>query len=254
MRLPYNKTNEWQPAGATLGSPGLGLDGDKWLNFCKHIFAVGALLLLTAPAFALEFARCDDCHSQTLERDLMQIYQHQPFIQQECRACHAVADEVAALTPGRADTPKRLNRRRVTWLEEGAMAKKEHRLLLPADKLGEKLVVEVHGGQGGLTHTELPVPHLVDVATVADVGRSPVINDVEVLEVRRGVFLSVTIGWKSDTLTSAHVYYGPGEMTQSVSSGGNFGTQHQVVINQLKPGKTYNFKVLSRDLYGREQE
>ena len=184
----------------------------------------------------------------------MQVYQHQPFIQQECHTRHAVPDEVVVSTPGRAGTPKGLDRRRVAWLEEGAMAKTEHMFLLPADKLGEMLVVEIHDDKGGLTHTELPVPHLVDVATVADVGRSPEITDVQVLEVRRGVFLSVTIGWKSDTLTNAQVYYGLGEMSDSVSSGGNFGTQHQVVLNQLKPGKTYNFKVLSRDLYGREQE
>ncbi|MFO7811486.1 MAG: cytochrome c3 family protein [Pelovirga sp.] len=219
-----------------------------------HILIAGVLLILTAPAVAQEFDRCDDCHAQILERDRMQMYQHQPFIQQECRSCHAVAEEAAAPTPGRAGSPKGLDRRRVTWLEEGAMAKTEHRFLLPADKLGDVLVVEVHDEQGGLKHTELPVPHLVDVATVADAGRSPVITDVEVLEVRRGVFLSVTIGWKSDTLTNAQVYYGLGDMSQSVSSGGNFGTQHQVVLNQLKAGKTYHYKVVSRDLFGREQE
>lgn len=234
--------------------PGSGVDGDSGLKLCKYILIIMAVLMLTAPAFAQEFVRCEKCHAQTLEGDRMRIYQHQPFIQQECRTCHAVADEVAALTPQRSGKPKGLDRRRVTWLEEGAMAKTEHRFVLPADQLGEILVVEVHDEQGGLTHTELPVPRLADVTRVADAGRSPVITDVEVLEVRRGVFLSVTIGWKSDTLTNAQVYYGLEEMSQSVSSGGNVGTQHQVVLNQLKAGKTYHYKVISRDLYGREQE
>jgi predicted CXXCH cytochrome family protein len=77
---------------------------------------------------------------------------------------------------------------------------------------------------------------------------------MEVLDVRRGVFLSVTIGWNSDTVTSGQVYYGLEEMSQSAGSGRNVDTQHQVVLNQLKPGKTYHFKVVSRDLFGREQE
>ncbi len=213
-----------------------------------------ALLMLTVPAVAQEFDRCEECHAQTLERDRMQIYQHQPFIQQECRTCHAVAEELAAPTTGRVGAPKGVDRRRVTWLEEGAVAKTLHRILLPADKLGEMLVVEIHDKKGGLTHTELTVPQLVDVATVADSGLSPVITDVQVLDVRRGVFLSVTIGWSSDTVTNGQVYYGLEEMSQSVGSGRNFDTQHQVILHQLKPGKTYNFKVVSRDLFGREQE
>ena len=215
---------------------------------------ITALLMLTAPAGAQEFIRCEECHGQTLERDRMQIFQHQPFIQQECRTCHAVTEEVVEPILGRVGAPKGVDRRRVAWLEEGAVAKTLHRILLPADKLGEMLVVEIHDEQGGLTHTELPVPHLVDVNTVADSSLAPVITDVEVLDVRRGVFLSVTIGWGSDTVTSGQVYYGLEEMSQSAGSGRNFDTQHQVVLNQLKPGKTYHFKVVSRDLFGREQE
>jgi predicted CXXCH cytochrome family protein len=157
-------------------------------------------------------------------------------------------------TLGRVGAPKGVDRRRVAWLEEGAVAKTLHRILLPADKLGEMLVVEVHDKQGGLTHTELPVPQLMDVTTVTDVGRPPVISDVQVLDVRRGVFLSVTIGWSSDTVTNGQVYFGLGDMSQSAGSGKNVDTQHQVVLNQLKPGKTYHFKVVSRDLFGREQE
>jgi predicted CXXCH cytochrome family protein len=224
------------------------------LNLCKYILMM-ALLIPAIPALAQEFARCDNCHAQSLEGDRMQIYQHLPFIQNECRACHIVpVEEAKKSPPGRPEIPRGLDRRRVTWLEEGAVAKTLHRFLLPADKLGERLVVEVHDEQGGLTHTELPVPQLVDVTAVTDVGRSPVISDVQVLDVRRGVFLSVTIGWSSDTVSSGQVYYGLGEMSQSAGSGKNFDTQHQVVLNQLKPGKTYHFKVVSRDLFGREEE
>jgi len=185
----------------------------------------------------------------------MQIYRHQPFMQNECRACHSVpVEEVTTSVPGRQEIPRGVDRRRVTWLEEGAVAKTQHRILLPADKLGDMLVVEIHDDKGGLTQTELPIPRLVDVATVTDSGRSPMITDVQVLDVRRGVFLSVTIGWSSDTVTSGQVYYGLNDMSQSAGSGKNVDTQHQVVLNQLKSGKTYNFKVVSRDLFGREQE
>jgi len=55
-------------------------------------------------------------------------------------------------------------------------------------------------------------------------------------------------------VTSGQVHYGLGEMSHTAGSGRNVDTQHQVVLNQLKSGKTYHFKVVSRDLFGREQE
>lgn len=185
----------------------------------------------------------------------MRIYQHQPFARHECRSCHAVPVEVVTQSiSGSSGSARGLDRRRVVWLEDSPMAATEHRFLLPAEQLGEVLIVETRDEDGGVSQTELAVPMLVDITTVTDDGRSPVISDVEVLEVRRGVFLSVTIRWSTDTLTSAQVVYGLEDMSQSTRSGGRYGLRHQVVLNQLKPGKTYNFRVVSRDLQGREEK
>lgn len=224
------------------------------MNLLLRILIVGAFLLFATPVFAKEFSRCDDCHAQTLERDRVRFYQHQPFAQQECQTCHAVAEEVASPTPEPAGAAKGLDRRRIAWLAESPVVAQDHAFLLPADQLGDVLIVEARSEDGDLSQAEVAVPMLVEITTVPDEGRSPLIRDVQVLEVRRGIFLSVTIGWNTDTLTNARVVYGLGEMSQSARSGDRYGLRHQVVLNQLQPGKTYNFRVVSRDLYGHEEE
>lgn len=225
------------------------------MNLCKYILMIIVLLVPTSAAVAEDFSRCDDCHGRTLERDRGRIYQHQPFAQQECRSCHSVPVEVVTQpVPGRSGSPTGLDRRRIAWLEESAVATIEHAFLFPADKLGELLVVEARDQDGGFTRTELSIPRLAEVEEVADQGQAPRISDLQILEVRRGVFLSVTIGWRTDTLTDARVFYGLKDPTQVAGSGRRYGVQHQVVLNQVQPGKTYNFRAVSRDLFGRDHE
>jgi len=94
---------------------------------------------------------------------------------------------------------------------------------------------------------------LATLAEVEDSGRPPVISDVQVLNVKRGIFLSVTIGWQTDTLTDALVRYGDNDLLQTSDPSKRLGLQHQVVLSNLKPNRAYNFSAVAQDLFGRSQ-
>ncbi|MFH7320202.1 cytochrome c3 family protein [Desulfurivibrio sp. D14AmB] len=142
---------------------------------------------------------------------------------------------------------------KINWLVESAVPHTEHGFLLPAKQVGESLEVEFHGPGGNFPPQTISVPPLAGLAEVADRGRPPVISDVQLLEVRRGIFLSATIGWRTDTLADARVRYGAGDLTQLSPPSSRLSQNHRVVLYDLQPGTSYRFAVESRDLFGRTQ-
>jgi len=209
-----------------------------------------ALVFLSPPAQAYDFQICKDCHIEVLD-EVFRTYQHLPFIQQRCGECH-VAKE-SATSPAKERPIVRANRRKIDWLGESVMADVKHGFVLPEKKAEGALVVEIQGSDGAMSRQEIPVPLLADLVEAADSGQPPVISDVRVLRVERGVFLSATIGWQTDVLANAQVRYGNDELSQTAEPGNRFGRWHEVILSNLKPDRTYRFSVVSRDLFGRSQ-
>ncbi len=213
------------------------------------------LVLLHMPLQAYDFLVCNDCHEDTLGRDAARIYPHSPFNERECGECHtaqpAISSQIEA--PAKVSTAKLEDQRKITWLGDSAMTDTNHGFLLPGDKVGNTLVVELHGTGGKFSGKEIVVPSLADLTEVEDSGKPPVISELQVLEVQRGVFLSVTIGWQTDTLTDALVRYGDQDLSQMSEPSKRFGRYHQVVLYNLKVDQTYRFSVVSTDLFGRSQ-
>ena len=106
---------------------------------------------------------------------------------------------------------------------------------------------------GQYSRYETPVPSLAYLTEVKDGGKPPTISNVQVLKVQRGVFLSVTVGWQTDTLSDALVRYGIQDLSQTSKISKRLGWQHQVVLYNLEPDRTYRFTAVSRDLFGRSQ-
>jgi predicted CXXCH cytochrome family protein len=207
-------------------------------------------LILCLPVQSADFTFCHSCHKEVLE-DVFRTYLHVPFMQQRCGECH-----IPKNLPDSAemDDPASLkDRRKIIWLGESVMADVNHGFVLPDAKVGSALVVEVLGNGGAYSRQEVAVPTLTQLAEVKDSGKPPVLSGVRVLEVERGVFLSATIGWQTDTLTDALVRYGNKDLSQTAQLGNRLGRRHEVVLNNLKPDQTYRFSVVSTDLFGRSQ-
>ncbi len=136
------------------------------------------------------------------------------------------------------------------------MSDNEHWFVLPGDKMGGILIVELYGPDGNVSRQEIVVPALAGLPVVEDSGQLPVISDVQVLKVERAVFLSATIGWQTDTVADAVVLYGKSaeDLEQTSSLSKRFGRRQEVVLNELQLDRTYFFKGVSHDLFGRSQE
>lgn len=205
---------------------------------------------LPLPVQAIDFKICNGCHRGVLE-EMLRPYLHVPFLQQRCGECHIAQDLPAAREKIAPTVPARS---KISWLGEGVMADSLHGFVLPGAKVGNTLMVEVREGGGLVSRKMIPAPPLHGLAEVENPsGTPPIISGLQVLEVKRGVFLSATVGWQTDTLADAQVRYGTGELSQTAKSGNRFGRRHEVVLYDLKPDQTYRFTAVSQDLFGRSR-
>jgi len=215
--------------------------------FCSC--SLGFLLPLSVNAH--DFKSCDSCHAPDLAEDYGRIYLHPPFALEECGKCHAA--EIPADQKPKDKSAGQLDRRKIDWLADTSMVYTSHVFLLPGGKVRDNLVIEMREPDGKFSRREITVPILNDLAEVADSGQPSTISDVRVLKVERGVFLSVTIGWQTDTLSYAQVRYGNRDLSLTSEPGKRLGLRHEVVLFNLKPDQTYRYSVVSTDLFGRTE-
>ncbi len=208
-------------------------------------------LAMSAPLFAADFRTCEDCHFERLEADRGRYYQHQAFATNDCASCHVSAPETS--TPDQPTfSPAAAQRQRISWMTDSVLPDTSHYFLLPTEGLRETLVVSLRDHQGQMHREDIPLPPLEQLAAAQDDGRTPQLANVRVVEVKRGVFLSVSIAWQTDVLATAEVRYGIAELSRRNDSAGRMGFEHQLILNRLEPNKSYRYQVISRDLSGRE--
>ena len=225
-------------------------------------YLVDFALLLFAASFipapllaATDFQGCENCHRATLFGDNSRIYLHPPYSKQQCGECHALKTSGSSQAPTSvkklATSSQSLGK--INWLGDSVMADTNHGFLLPSSEIGETMVVDVQGADGRLSRRKMAVPLLADLGDVEDSGQPPVVSEVRVLKVVRGVFLSATVGWQTDTLADSLVYYGIGNLSQASEPNKRLGKRHEVVLYNLKPDQVYRFSVVSTDPFGRSQ-
>jgi len=197
---------------------------------------------------AYDFQACIGCHAIELDEASDRFFLHVPFVQRQCAECHAA--QPLTLPPSKLPVQK-IKRNKIQWLGDTAVVEANHAFLLPGEKVGSVLVAELQGADGRLSRQDIDVPLLAELTEVQDFDRPPVLTNVRVLKVQRGVFLSVTIGWQTDTLADALVRYGGNDLLQTSGPSKRLGLEHQVVLFNLQPDKTYRYTAVSRDLFGR---
>ncbi len=225
----------------------------QWMR-AIHIVLVFFFVFMPLSVRAFDFQSCDGCHEATLIEDRSRFSLHSPFALQQCEGCHEAKSPLLTEEVTIDDSSTILaDKRKINWLGDSIMVATDHVFVMPADKTGDTLVVEQKSMEGRLSRQEIVVPALDDLVEVQDGGELPVISDLQVLKVQRGVFLSATIAWQTNTITDAHVRFGHEKLSQSSQPGIRLGRSHEVVLYNLKPDKTYLFTATSNDLFGRSQ-
>ena len=178
--------------------------------------------------------------------DRLKNYLHPPFMEEECEVCHVgSAEEITSVS--------QVDWRKIKWLAQTIVNDTEHAFLLPDDKLRNILVVKSYGEVGEISRHVIALPSRFDLSEVKDSGNPPTISNIKVLEVKRGVLISATIGWETDIITDASVRYGNKDFSRTISPTKRLARKHQVILANLRPDSTYSFSVISQDLFGRSQ-
>lgn len=214
------------------------------------LMVLAALVLHVSflPAQNADFQQCYECHGQILQDQMSRMVVHVPFMEQNCRVCHMAQPKTASQDSqkGKPDKPKKMK-----WLGESLEPDGRHLFLVPGRGLENSLIVEVRKPGGVMVREEIPVPALEVQDPFMDTAQEPVVANVEMLGVERGLFLTATIRWTTDTPSEGRVYYGESELVQRSPLTRRLGYTHQVVLRDLKPGKNYQFQVEATDLFGR---
>ena len=94
-----------------------------------------------------------------------------------------------------------------------------------------------------------------DAVELSDDGKAPQVSTPEVVEVREGVFYSVTVRWKTDKPARSYIEYGRSRRLGNLSrSSTHYATEHRAVIEKLRRGKKYYIRAVAEDPYGRKAQ
>lgn len=215
------------------------------------LFMVGLLLV---PGFSPGEAwssdkPCGDCHRQVVDRGMGKRYVHMPFLKKQCAACHVSGQMVSVPTRREIETANDPPPQKVKWLRDVQGVAEQHWVLLSPETLGKKLVFKAGDGTNRTDLLELPLPPLGSLSEMANDGRGPVIADVRVSDVRRGISTTATIAWATDEFSDSLVGYGLSG-PDSTKSDGKLTREHEVLLTGLDKDRTYRFQVESRDVFG----
>jgi len=192
---------------------------------------------------------CDACHRQVVDRGMGKRYVHMPFMKKQCAACHVSGQTVSVPTRREIATAHEPPPQKIKWLRDVQGIAADHWVLLSPEGLGKKLVYKAGGGNSRTDVLELSLPSLGSLPSMANDGRAPVITDVRVSDVRRGISTTATITWTTDEFSDSKVAYGLSS-PDSTKSDGKLTREHEVLLTGLDKDRTYRFQVTSRDVSG----
>ncbi len=85
-----------------------------------------------------------------------------------------------------------------------------------------------------------------------DDERPPVVSVPQVVEVKDGVFWSVTVVWRTDEPALSYIEYGRSDRFDHVARAStHYATEHRAVIERLQRGRTYHLRAVAEDAHRR---
>lgn len=190
---------------------------------------------------------CLRCHGNVWEREITKMFIHQPFLEQKCYKCHVELPtrEVQLMQT----TEQQGNRRGIRWIKRELSPALTRWYKVPADMVSRSLFIEAYANRGKVLTQFLKVPPQDELQKYNN-ERTPLkISNVKVVSVCKGVFITATISWETNTVASSSVLYGTDELNFS-SGTHKLTTSHQVALTGLSPRTTYQYRILSEDVFG----
>ncbi|MBU0481014.1 MAG: hypothetical protein KKG47_07930 [Proteobacteria bacterium] len=196
-----------------------------------------------------EGSKCISCHDDIWQDAIGKRFIHLPFSEKQCEKCHAADARLDNNIDRKIESPD------IKWLSRNRTPAKTHWFDLEASTKGDLIHLEARSGQKGVVTKEVSVPSLEELDQVTSSSQNPpVITNVKVLEVSKGIFLSATVGWETDKPASSKVLYGLNDLSQQSPLDRQFARVHEVSLTGIKANRDYKFAVVSEDMSGNRSE
>ncbi len=215
----------------------------------RRVFFFLVLLALSISSPSIGDDGCERCHSgegakrlglKDVYREIDSFRFQHPDVKKKCDECHVERRlKEASVKRLRAVSLDYL--RDQVFLVEGLSPDREYLL--------EVKMVDRSGNRTSIPPSKV-IPSKVKVLPYKD-SIPPVIRDVEVEDLKQGVFIEATLRWETDEFSSSLVEYGlTPRLGERIGSERVFSLTHRVTIPGLARGKRYYCRITSRDLFG----
>jgi predicted CXXCH cytochrome family protein len=189
---------------------------------------------------------CCRCHFDVCNQAQTKQYVHKPVEEHQCAACHLKENNPISKTAGRDNAPK------VDWFCRRYTSEPQHWVELPKNSGGLPLAVEIRGINKQIIHQEIAIPTLADIQPVQRPQSDAAISDVQVVEVKRGVFISAKVSWETDRIATTRLRYGKKKLETVTAADSAWTTHHTMTISGLEHKKDYLVAAVSQDIFGNE--
>lgn len=198
-------------------------------------------------AAATEQENCQTCHQDLYSDTLLKQSVHQPFVDGKCAVCHVIGNN----TPDEIHTGDKGNQSntetsKISWLEKSSTPADTQWFMLPINKVNGSILVETQGNAQTKSTLEIAVPK--NIKNMSNTKTPPAINNVETVDIQKGIYISATINWNTDIISDSTVTFDNG-IKKSSSYSSQLTRNHSIALIGLKPDHNYNFTVSSKDIF-----
>ncbi len=194
---------------------------------------------------------CYGCHKELYDEELGKSFVHSPFLKKQCSTCHlssGSSNADSATATNQQDTlPEG-----VTWFAEDLTQTTTHWFLFSSKTVSDTIFVRATDEHQQKAQKKLALPPMANLTQTTDDHTPPEISNVRIVEVKRGVFTSARIAWETNEVSDSMVIYGLKGLDMSSPLNCTLTKQHEVTLTGLLAPKTYQFAVVSQDIFGQK--
>ena len=217
------------------------------------LLIVSSLLFNSYDVYAVNQGQtdCITCHNEMYTEALNNASIHKPFLENRCSYCHV--EDGAGNGNERAINHKMQAgsgaNQKINWLTGNATPETTHWFSIPADNIRDALYIKGTDNNNYKQQIQIDISDRHRLPRISDTGTPPAILEVATTDIRKGIFISATITWKTDVIADSTVTFDDGAKSYK-SHDGNLTSNHTITLLGLKPNHTYSYSVTSRDMFG----
>lgn len=194
---------------------------------------------------------CYGCHKELYDEELGKTFVHNPFLGKQCSTCHLSGGSPNADNSTAMDQQDTIPEG-VTWFAEDLTLTTTHWFLFSSKTVGDTIFVRATDEHQQKAQKKLALPQVTNLTQTKDDHTPPEISNVKIVEVKRGVFTSARIAWETNEVSDSMVIYGLKGLDMSSPLNCTLTKQHEVTLTGLLAPKTYQFAVVSQNIFGQK--